>query len=160
MLGLADVIVTSLADASQISFYQTCFIAMMGRKAMTGTKLCRRIEDPAWRGKNWKITQRRVQGHQKIDSSSTTCVETQRHLNNLEKELVEMEVENFATSCSLELHKKQFGLLLHVVSAISFRGMFVTAKFPTFWSTSCKYNLALMVKLKFRFVCRRKSSTA
>jgi hypothetical protein len=47
-----------------------------------------------------------------------------------------------------------------VVSAISFRGMFVTAKFPTFWSTSCKYNLALMVKLKFRFVCRRKSSTA
>jgi hypothetical protein len=73
-----------------------------------------------------------VQGHQKIDSSSTTCVETQRHLNNLEKELVEMEVENFATSCSLELHKKQFGLLLHVVSAISFRGMFVTAKFPTF----------------------------
>jgi hypothetical protein len=56
----------------------------------------------------------------------------EQHLNDLEKELVEMEVENFATSCSLELHKKQFGLLLHVVSAISFRGMFVTAKFPTF----------------------------
>jgi hypothetical protein len=59
-------------------------------------------------------------------------VETQQHLNNLEKELVEMEVENFATYHSLELHKKQFGLLLHVVSAISFRAMVVTAKFPTF----------------------------
>jgi hypothetical protein len=59
-------------------------------------------------------------------------VETQQHLNNLEEELVEMEVENFATSHSLELHKKQFGLLLHVVSDISFRGMFITAKFPTF----------------------------
>jgi THO complex subunit 7 len=57
--------------------------------------------------------------------------ETQRQLNELEKELVGMEAENFAASRTLELRKKQFGLLLHVVSVINFTMVFITAKFPT-----------------------------
>ncbi|CAM6022894.1 unnamed protein product [Sphagnum balticum] len=44
--------------------------------------------------------------------------ETQRQLNELEKELVGMEAENFAASRTLELRKKQFGLLLHVVDEL------------------------------------------
>jgi THO complex subunit 7 len=44
--------------------------------------------------------------------------ETQRQLNELEKELVGMEAENFAASRTLELRKKQFGLLLHVCRSI------------------------------------------
>jgi THO complex subunit 7 len=57
--------------------------------------------------------------------------ETQRQLNELEKELVGMEAENFAASRTLELRKKQFGLLLHVVSVVNFTMVFITAKFPT-----------------------------
>jgi THO complex subunit 7 len=57
--------------------------------------------------------------------------ETQRQLNELEKELVGMEAENFAASRTLELRKKQFGLLLHVVSVVNFTMVFITTKFPT-----------------------------
>ncbi len=141
---------------SQILFYQTCLISMMGMRPTTGTKWCRRVEDTAWRGNDWKATQRRVWGHQKIDSNSATSAASEWFWERS----CWMEAENFATTLTLELHKKQFGLLLHVVSAISFRGMFVTAKFPTFWSTSYKCNLLLVVKLKFRLVCRRKGTAA
>ncbi|KAG0559638.1 hypothetical protein M758_10G116200 [Ceratodon purpureus] len=40
---------------------------------------------------------------------------TQKQLNDLEKELVQLESENYAASRTIELRKKQFGLLLHVV---------------------------------------------
>ena len=41
---------------------------------------------------------------------------TQKQLNDLEKELLQLEAENYAASRTIELRKKQFGLLLHVVS--------------------------------------------
>jgi len=100
---------------SQILFYQTCLISMMGMRPTTGTKWCRRVEDTAWRGKDWKSTQRRVRGHQKIDSSSATSAASEWFWERS----CWIEAENFATTLTLELHKKQFGLLLHVVSELA-----------------------------------------
>lgn len=41
--------------------------------------------------------------------------ETQQAISELEKEIVALETENMAASRTLELRKKQFALLLHVV---------------------------------------------
>lgn len=45
--------------------------------------------------------------------------ETQKIITDLEKEIAALEAENTASSRLLELRKKQFALLLHVVRAIS-----------------------------------------
>ena len=43
---------------------------------------------------------------------------TQKQLDDLEKELIQLEAENNAAARTIELRKKQFGLLLHVVSVL------------------------------------------
>ncbi|KAI3503314.1 hypothetical protein L1887_31754 [Cichorium endivia] len=44
--------------------------------------------------------------------------QTQKLINELEKEIASLEAENTASSRTLELRKKQFGLLLHVVDEL------------------------------------------
>jgi len=51
----------------------------------------------------------------KLISTQSPRAVTQKQLNDLEKELVQLEAENYAASRTIELRKKQFGLLLHVV---------------------------------------------
>lgn len=51
----------------------------------------------------------------KLISAQSPRAVTQKQLNDLEKELVQLEAENYAASRTIELRKKQFGLLLHVV---------------------------------------------
>lgn len=48
---------------------------------------------------------------------------TQKTISELEQEIASLEAENTASSRTLELRKKQFSLLLHVVRAISFMCM-------------------------------------
>lgn len=43
---------------------------------------------------------------------------TQKQLNDLEKDLVQLEAESYAAARTIDLRKKQFGVLLHVVSMI------------------------------------------
>lgn len=52
----------------------------------------------------------------KLIAAQSPRIVTQKQLNDLEKELVQLEAENYAASRTIELRKKQFGLLLHVVS--------------------------------------------
>ncbi|KAI3710554.1 hypothetical protein L2E82_40337 [Cichorium intybus] len=44
--------------------------------------------------------------------------QTQKLINELEKEIASLEAENTASSRTLELRKKQFALLLHVVNEL------------------------------------------
>lgn len=46
--------------------------------------------------------------------------ETQKAITELEQEIASLEVENTASSRTLELRKKQFSLLLHLVRAITY----------------------------------------
>jgi len=52
----------------------------------------------------------------KLIAAQSPRLATQKQLNELEKELVQLEAENFAAHRTIELRKKQFSLLLHVVS--------------------------------------------
>jgi len=52
----------------------------------------------------------------KLIAAQSPRAVTQKQLNDLEKELVQLEAENYAASRTIELRKKQFGLLLHFVS--------------------------------------------
>ena len=52
----------------------------------------------------------------KLIAAQSPRLATQKQLNELEKELVHLEAENFAAHRTIELRKKQFSLLLHVVS--------------------------------------------
>lgn len=52
----------------------------------------------------------------KLIAAQSPRAVTQKQLNDLDKELVQLEAENYAASRTIELRKKQFGLLLHVVS--------------------------------------------
>lgn len=51
----------------------------------------------------------------KLIAAQSPRAVTQKQLNDLDKELVQLETENHAASRTIELRKKQFGLLLHVV---------------------------------------------
>jgi THO complex subunit 7 len=51
----------------------------------------------------------------KLIAAQSPRAVTQKQLNDLDKELVQLEAENYAASRTIELRKKQFGLLLHVV---------------------------------------------
>lgn len=52
----------------------------------------------------------------KLIAAQSPRLATQKQLNELERELVHLEAENFAAHRTIELRKKQFSLLLHVVS--------------------------------------------
>lgn len=54
----------------------------------------------------------------KLIAAQTPRSETQKLINQLEKEIASLEAENTATSRTLELRKKQFSLLLHVVCIV------------------------------------------
>lgn len=54
----------------------------------------------------------------KLIAVQTPRSETQKVIDDLEKEIVALEAENTASSRTLELRKKQFALLLHVVDEL------------------------------------------
>lgn len=78
--------------------------------------------------------------------------ETQKALNELEKELVALETENTAAARTLDIRKKQFSLLLHVVGvSCDFRagfpsGLFVSAYSIMFVERYCNSRTLIILK--------------
>lgn len=86
----------------------------------------------------------------KLIAAQSPRADTQRQLNELQKELVVMEADNFAASRTLELRKKQFGLLLHVVSHFHITEALVVPSSLLWEYNTLKKLVELFPKLKKR----------